>query len=544
MKILVVIPARGGSKGIPRKNVRLMNGKPLICYSIENTLNSTYDLDVAVSTDDEEIERITGKYNVKVINRPIELSTDSVTLDPVIHHTILEMEKDNNVRYDHIITMQPTSPLLKTTTLDKAIKYYITSDFDTIISGINKPHLSWADQNGDITPLYEKRLNRQYLPKHIEETGAFVITNRNFVTSKNRLGLNVSIYEITEHEAVDIDTPQDWWVAEKELSKKSILIRTEGYADIGLGHIYRSLLLAYNFIDHDIRFVLSSKSDIGIEKIHNSHFKYDIIENNYDINELIIKYECDILINDVLNTTKSYIENCNKMGVRVVNFEDLGPGANYADVVINDLYGKQNNYENQFWGSNYYCIRDEFLLAEPSDFNETVKEVLIIFGGTDPSDLTYKIFNAIQLLPTNNYHFTFILGMGYKQTEELVYDAEKSGLNIDVVKDVKRMTEYMEKADIAISSQGRTMLELASMTVPTILLAQNEREQKHTFGYLENGFINLGLGSTIKESTIKETLQWLFNSPQIRKQMKNQMMKIDLKNGMSRVKKLILDKNL
>ena len=99
----------------------------------------------------------------------------------------------------------------------------------------------------------------------------------------------------------------------------------------------------------------------------------------------------------------------------------------------------------------------------------------------------------------------------------------------------------MGKADIAISSQGRTMLELASMAVPTILLAQNGREQHHEFGYLKNGFINLGLGSEVEDQTIRETLLWLFNSPQIRKQMKDQMMKADLKKGIKRVVKIILN---
>lgn len=102
----------------------------------------------------------------------------------------------------------------------------------------------------------------------------------------------------------------------------------------------------------------------------------------------------------------------------------------------------------------------------------------------------------------------------------------------------------MGKADIAISSQGRTMLELASMSVPTILMAQNKREQHHEFGYLQNGFINLGLGSEVQDDTIKQTLLWLINSPQIRKQMKDQMKKKDLKKGNDRVKSIILDRNI
>ncbi len=150
MKALVVIPARGGSKGIPRKNVRLMVEKPLISYSIENAINSLYNLDVVVSTDDDEIARISSSYGAQVIMRPENLATDIVTLDPVIFHAMNQMEKEQNVQYDIVITMQPTSPLLKRETLDAAIEYFINNDFDTVLSGINKPHLSWTEKEGKI----------------------------------------------------------------------------------------------------------------------------------------------------------------------------------------------------------------------------------------------------------------------------------------------------------------------------------------------------------------------------------------------------------
>ena len=91
MKTLIVIPARGGSKRIPRKNVRIMCGKPLIVYSIENakSLRQDFDVDVCVSTDDEELLSIVMKRGVDVIRRPIELATDKVTLYPVIYHAVL-----------------------------------------------------------------------------------------------------------------------------------------------------------------------------------------------------------------------------------------------------------------------------------------------------------------------------------------------------------------------------------------------------------------------------------------------------------------------
>ena len=125
-----------------------------------------------------------------------------------------------------------------------------------------------------------------------------------------------------------------------------------------------------------------------------------------------------------------------------------------ADAVINDLYDKKNELVNHYWGSGYYCIKDEFLMAEPAPFREEVREVLVLFGGTDPCDLTRRALEVVKSIGNSAIHYTFILGMGYTKTEALQGDK-----NIDFVKDVKLMSEYMGKSDLAISSQGRTMLE-------------------------------------------------------------------------------------
>ena len=139
-KILAVIPARAGSKGIPKKNTRMMAGKPLICYAIENALNSKLITDIAVSTDAEEVKAVASKYNVEVIDRPAELCGDDVTLDSVVFHTYCELRKKQD--YDIVITLQPTSPLLKVETLDAAITEHIEKKADTTIAVVNKPHLA------------------------------------------------------------------------------------------------------------------------------------------------------------------------------------------------------------------------------------------------------------------------------------------------------------------------------------------------------------------------------------------------------------------
>ncbi|MGH2110312.1 cytidylyltransferase domain-containing protein [Aerococcus urinaeequi] len=546
VNILAIIPARGGSKGIPRKNVLLLSGQPLISYAIQNAKSSGFQMDVAVSTDDQEITNVSNQFGAEVIRRNKKLASDEVTLDPVIFDAVQQMEGKTGKTYDYVITLQPTSPLLSADTLDSAIQKMLNDEtIDTLISAVNDPHLSWTTKEvkGVVTvlPNYEARLNRQYLPKNFVETGAFVITKRHFVKPDTRFGKNISVYEVPASESTDIDTKQDWWVAEKQLSKKNILIRVEGYSEIGLGHVYRGLSLAYSLMDHNITFVTSSKSDLAIKKLEDSFIKYEVIQEEHQLKEIIAKYDVDIVINDILNTSISYMEYLSQFSVRVVNFEDVGPGSALADAVINDLYAPQNTDSKYYWGSKYYLLRDEFLISKPSEFNEEVNNVFVIFGGVDPSNLTQKVLAAFEQINTNeDVEFTVVVGPGYAEFEKIQDIAENSALNISVFKDVNNMAEMMKRSDIAISSQGRTMLELASMNVPTILMAQNERELTHEFGYLSNGFINLGLGEAIDSSSIALTLEWLMNTPQIRRQMHNQMQKKDLRNGFKRVKSIIL----
>ena len=541
MKTLIVIPARGGSKRIPRKNVRLMCGKPLIYYALQNAKNlkEYMDVDIAVSTDDEELGGIVAKLGVTVINRPKELATDRVTLDPVINHAMLEMEKARAVRYDIVITMQATSPTLRTDTLKRAIEFFENSDYDTIISAMNNPHLSWREEAGEIVKNYEKRLNSQELPKNYVETGGFLMTRRECVSENGRIGKKINIFEISADEAVDIDTEADWIVAESIMKRKKIIFRTVGKPKLGMGHIYRCLTLAYKLIGHQFLFVIDQESEMGIKKLRESFFPVKIVENEAEFEQVLKEYQPDILVNDILNTTEEYMKMVIQYADRVVNFEDIGTGAKFADAVINALYEKGEKLHNEYYGSKYFCIRDEFLEEIPKDFSETVENVMVIFGGEDPSDLTGRLYEICKTLhstyPSVNFHF--LIGFAYGNKDKMVNDEAH---NIHIHTDVKRVSAYMNKMDLAITSQGRTVYELASMGVPAIVLAQNEREAEHVFAGIQNGFINLGIGSEQDETTIVQTVKWLIDTPKVRKEMRNLQLAREFHKGQQRVMRLIL----
>lgn len=188
----------------------------------------------------------------------------------------------------------------------------------------------------------------------------------------------------------------------------------------------------------------------------------------------------------------------------------------------------------------YVCLRDEFQAEKPAIFSEKVKNILVMFGGTDPANLNKMLYSSI-LKFSDKYKdikFNFITGIGY--------DAKKNGVitqknkNIFVYPNVPRVTKYMKNADLAITSQGRTIFELAAMGVPAIVLSQNEREQTHLFAKLEHGFLNLGIGKEVDQNLIENTLDWLINTPVIRKNMYDLMLSYPLKAGLKRVKNIIV----
>lgn len=548
MNILAVIPARGGSKGIPRKNVRLMNGKPLISYAIANAKDCNIINDIVVTTDDEEIIGISKLENVEYIKRDSKLADDHVTLDPVIYDAVTKMENIKRNKYDVVITLQPTSPLLKANTLGNAIESFLNDEQDTYISVVNKPHLSWTKDGSVFKPNYLERLNRQNLPPNYLETGAFFITKRQYISADSRMGKKISVFEIPEDESIDIDSSDDWVTCEMILKKKRIVFRADGYKNLGMGHIYHCLTLAYSLTGHDIVFVTKKQYEDGVRKIKESNMPYFLIEKDEDFFAFLNEWKADIVVNDCLDTSEEYIKKIRNYTKRVVTIEDLGEGAKYADATINALYTEhkaicaQDNvrFDNIYSGEKYTCLRDEFLINEPKPFSEEVKNVLVIFGGTDPTNLTKKIYNISKKLVEkySEISFSFIVGSGYDCSSNMVLSIPDSRINL--LSDVKQVSEYMKNADLAITSQGRTVYELASLGIPSIVLAQNEREQLHTFAQMDNGFLNLGLGKNISDETIEATFKWLIETEQIRKEMRALMLKHDLKKGINRVIDIIL----
>ncbi|MBQ6512771.1 cytidylyltransferase domain-containing protein [Methanobrevibacter sp.] len=534
-KILVVIPARGGSKGIPRKNIRLLNNRPLISYAIGVARSSQYVDDVVVTTDDSEITLIAEKFGASVVRRSSELASDEIPLDPVVYNAMIQKEKLAFDEYDIVITLQPTSPLLKTQTLDKAIEKFEDFSVDSVISVVDDRHLKWGydDDNQRYFPLYMQRVNRQYLPKSFRETGAILATRRAFVNETSRLGENISIIEVSREESIDIDTYEDWWLAENYLNRKRIAVVVNAYNEIGTGHIYRCLSIASKLVFHEVLFLLDGSHQLGINIVDSYNYPYEIYNGENELFDKLEQYNPQIVINDILDTSTDYVLKLKTKGYFVVNFEDLGTGTEFADVVFDALYEHDLSENHIFTGHKYYVLKDEFYFQPKKIITQNVENILITFGGTDPNNFTERVINAITKTSYEG-RINVILGLGYSDKEGLISRIE-SNPSIQVYTNVSNISEFMFKADIIFTSAGRTMYEICSLGVPTICLCQNERELTHVFGTNANGFINMGLGINVDDSEIMNQFIELVNDYDKRIDMNEKMLSIDLKNGFENI---------
>ncbi|MEK7829877.1 MAG: acylneuraminate cytidylyltransferase family protein [Acidobacteriota bacterium] len=229
MNILGLIPARGGSKGVPRKNIRLLAGKPLLAYTAEAALASSRLTRVILSTDDEEIAEVGRGCGLEVpFLRPAELAEDTTPTLPVVQHAVRFLEAQGE-RFDAICLLQPTNPLRQTSDIDGCIDLLESAEANTVFTMLavpaeHNPHWVYfrnADgslqlSTGEAMPIPR----RQNLPPAFHREGSVYVTRRDVVMIENSLyGARVIGFEIERSRSVNIDNMEDWAKAESLLLK-------------------------------------------------------------------------------------------------------------------------------------------------------------------------------------------------------------------------------------------------------------------------------------------------------------------------------------
>lgn len=214
MKILAVIPARGGSKGIPKKNIFPLKGKPLIEYTIECALDSEACDDIAVSTDSDDIVQVVKKYpQVILIPRPDNISGDDASTEEALLHALQFMRAEYGKEYEAIMTLQATSPLRKPATIKKFREEYerVHIKFDAMLTLHENRADHWVCVNGRYERLYPNasRRRQEREPLYIENSCIYITSAESLKITKSVLGRNVAGFIVSEEEGMDINEPMD-----------------------------------------------------------------------------------------------------------------------------------------------------------------------------------------------------------------------------------------------------------------------------------------------------------------------------------------------
>ena len=229
MKILVIIPARGGSKGIPHKNIKPLNGKPLIHYTIDEAREIVGDEDICVSTDDPEIIKYVNDYGLKVpFVRPEELATDTAGTYEVLLHALNFYEKQGR-HYDVVLLLQNTSPFRKAEQIKEALKLY-NDDVDMVVSVKEcaaNPYYCVFEENSEgylhVCKGDGNIFRRQDAPKVYEYNGAIYIMNAEKLKTTHMHKMQKRVkYVMDDLSSFDLDTMWDWQMAESIINQKKI----------------------------------------------------------------------------------------------------------------------------------------------------------------------------------------------------------------------------------------------------------------------------------------------------------------------------------
>lgn len=219
---VALIPARGGSKGLKKKNLHPVNKKPLILWTIESAISAHSLKKIFVSSDDNSILKIASKEGVNCIIRPTNLAEDSSSMESVITHSIEQIDKQG-IKFKYLVLLQPTSPLRDSTDIDEACKKFIQLKADSLISVTNVESSVLktlvSDNDGFLSAAFDNKfpsMNRQELPLAYKPNGAiYIIDKKLFLDSQTFFQNNTAMYEMNADKSIDVDSIEDINIIEK-----------------------------------------------------------------------------------------------------------------------------------------------------------------------------------------------------------------------------------------------------------------------------------------------------------------------------------------
>lgn len=532
----IIIPAVKKDVAFVDDLVKKLDGIPLVIRSILTAQGILVSEQIFVVTDSEEISLMCERIGVEHYkNTQLKLRTKDF-LKPLKYF----LKRMIFPFFENILILWPYTPLINKELILQAFEKFKSSKKNILLCKRRLNETVLSDGIFELDGLVSGDCRKELF---VQTRSLMILkANENVLFSFPRTS-DILWFEVDSN-CIEIKSYQDWWICEKLLARKRIVFNIIGDKEVGMGHIFRSLAIAHEISAHEIVFVCEEGSDVAIEHLSRYNYKLEVSKKG-GLLQKILDLKPDLLINDSLDTEKDFVKSLKNNKIKVVNFEDLGSGAEVADLTINDLYDQEHHPQllgNIEWGPQNFFLRDEFNNARKHKSIRKVCSVLITFGGTDSNNLTKKVLKTILPVCKERDLFIYVVsGSGYEHLESFKKFLSATDYDqIEFVYSTGVMSRIMEKANVAISSNGRTVYELAHMGIPGIVISHHERENLHRFSSIENGYINLGVYQPGKtEKWVLEEFLRILDDHSFRSELFQKTLAHDFSQNKSKVVKKI-----
>lgn len=530
LRVIAVVPARGGDPEVPYLNIKRLGALPLIAHTLREAEESKYIDRLIVSTDDDHVARVAREYDAEIVKRPEELAKDLSEIRTVIRHAVETVEAASDTRFDIVVTLQATSPFRRAEQIDAAIEELIQKDFDAVISLNEVRALTWHRRGGKLEPLFERAGRRDELEPLYHEDGAIRAMRRDVLDSELRLGENVGHILMDKMSALTVHDIYDFWLAEKLVHLPRVLFRVDGGGEMGMGHVLRSLAVAEaltKIAPHaDVCFLMRAEPPEGIQHIARLGYPVRVAPGDEltALVDVIRDYSPNIIVNDRPFLEKEYLSALAGLGAATVNLvdslDDIENPSELASIIIATMQEGEVELDDYHAGPAFAILRDSFQknagasMTTPHDG----KRVVLSFGGSDPQNFTMKALEALDDI--RGLEVTVVLGPAYGYREQLDALVPKLSYRPDVLKNVEHMADVLVESDLVLCSGGMTVFEIAALGRPGMVLCQNRRERERMDGFSRYGTIeHLGLGTDVSVEEISRNAKALLKDRDARQRM-------------------------
>jgi CMP-N-acetylneuraminic acid synthetase/spore coat polysaccharide biosynthesis predicted glycosyltransferase SpsG len=551
LRVVAVVPARGGTDPIPYLNIKRLGDLPLLAHTVVAARDSAYVDRVVLTTDDARVAEVARTYGAEApFLRPKELAADLPSLKPVVAHAVHALEAAGE-RIDVVVVLQATTPFRDAGAVDAAIDRLVDGGFDAVVSVTEDRTLNWREEGGLIVPLFEKEGRREEQAPILKENGAVVALRRAVIDGPSRFGERVGHLVLDKRAGFTVYDLEDFWMAERLLRQPRVLFRVDGSTSVGMGHVFRSLAIAEalrGLSRADIAFLMSADHPEGLVTVSRAGYAVRVVGDRKEETYLehIRDFAPAILINDLPTLERPYLTALSHLGATTVNLvdtiDDLETTEHYAQVIVSVMNQERETPEGFYGGPAYAILREHFRGRE-KEVREVPRLVLLSFGGSDPQGLTLKAARALQGLGAG-VEVVAVAGPAFSFRRE--FEALSAALprRVPLINEAGgHIAELMLEADVMVGSGGMSVYEIAALGTPGIILGQNAREDRRMRDFAAHGTVEyLGLGTEVDEALLSAAVRALLGDVTRRRAMSARGQGLVDGFGAARAAEVVLDR--